>query len=83
MTYDPKTKSLRVRPEDMDRAFASLMYAMRHIREAAGLPLDQYQDPGPLDSPHFAMKAILEAIETLGMEAPGRWGHELDLRSFR
>lgn len=83
MIYDPKTKTLRVRPEDMDAAYGSLMWSLKNIRETAGLPLDAYQDPGTLDAPHFAMKGILDAMEKLGMEAPARWGHEIDLRNVR
>lgn len=80
MTYDPKTKTLRVSPDDMSRAYGYLMYALKNIRVAAGLPLDAYKKPGPLEPADFAMKGILDAGEALGIEMGARWGHELDLR---
>lgn len=80
MTYNPKTNTLRVRPEDMQRAYDSLMWSLKNIRLAAGLPLDRYDRPGPLEAVDFAQKGILEAAEALGIEIDGRWGNELDLR---
>lgn len=82
MTYDPKTKTLRVKPEDLDRAHASLMWALKNIRLTAGQPLDKYEKPGPLEPVDFAMKAILDAAEALGIEMDARWGHNLDLRDI-
>lgn len=80
MTYNPKTNTLRVRPEDMRRAHDSLMWSLKHIRLAAGKPLDSYKKEGPLEDVDFAMKGILEAAEALGIEIEARWGNELDLR---
>ena len=82
MTYDPKTKTLRVTPESMERAYHDLMWAMKNIREAFGLPLDKYEKPGQLEAPDFAMKGILDAAEALGIEMDARWGNELDLRNI-
>lgn len=82
MTFDPKTKTLRVTPDSMKRAYHSLMYAMMHIRLASNLPLDKYESSTPtLESADFAMKAILDAAEHLGIEMDARWGNELDLRN--
>jgi hypothetical protein len=81
MTYDPKTKTLRVRPEDMERAYGSLMWSLKNIRIAAGKPLDKYDKPGPLEPADFAMKGIIDAAEALGIEMDARWGNELDLRN--
>lgn len=81
MTYDPKTKTLRVKPDDMARAYDSLMWALKNIRLTAGKPLDKYEKPGPLEPVDFAMKGILDAAGALGIEMDARWGNELDLRN--
>lgn len=81
MTYDPKTKTLRVKLNDMVCAYDSLMWALKNIRLTAGKPLDKYENPGPLEPVDFAMKGILDAAEALGIKMDAQWGNELDLRN--
>lgn len=80
MTYDPKTKTLRVNAVALDRAYDALMYSLKKIRLVAGKPLDKYKQSGPLGPDDFAMKGILDAAEALGIEMHASWGNEIDLR---
>lgn len=82
MTFDAKTNTLRVKPDDLSRAYGSLMWSLQKIRETAGLPLDKYEKDGPLEAADYAMKGILDAMENLGIEVPAQWGNEIDLRDI-
>lgn len=82
MKYNPKTKSIEITLDKIDHAAYLLKFAMRHIRLQAGLPLDRYKKDSGLDDADHAMKAILDAANTLGIEMEAEWGEQLDLRKL-
>lgn len=80
MKYNAKTKGFSVTAEEMKLAAGSFYYALRHIRQLAGLPLDRYKSDGPLDHAAHAQRGILDAAKTLGIDLGAEWGEDLDLR---
>jgi hypothetical protein len=80
MKYDPLKNRIVITPEEAQMAAGYLMYALRNIREAAGLPLDKHERSGCLEPADHAQRGILEAAKALGMDLGAEWGNELDLR---
>ena len=80
MIYDAKTKRFTVSAQEMQLAAGSFYYALRHIRELAGLPLDRYERDGALENADHAQRGILDAAKTLGIDLGAEWGEDLDLR---
>ena len=80
MRYHAETKKFLIDAADLEFASLSFLYAIKHIRLASGLPLDKYKQDGPLTEPDYAMRAIIETADRLGIEMGARWGNELDVR---
>lgn len=80
MKYDPLKNKITITTEEAQMAAGCLMYALRSIRESAGLPLDKYERDGMLEPADHAQRGILEAAKYLGMDLGAEWGNELDLR---
>lgn len=82
MQYDPIKNRITITPEEAQRAASSLIYAIKSIRECAGLPMDKYErESGFLEPADHAMKGILDAAADLGIDLGAKWGNELDLRN--
>lgn len=81
MQYEPLSDKLTITTEEAKRAAYSMLYAIRSIRLAVNLPLDKYEQKGPLEPADHAMKGILDAAASLGMDLGARWGNELDVRT--
>lgn len=73
-----------VLPADSLKATAMhLRWALKNIRELAGLPLDRYErEPGRLGHAEFAQIAVIEAAEAMGIDlgASRHKFYTLDLR---
>lgn len=82
MKYDPINKKISITPEEAQTATYSLLYAMRNIRQLAGLPLEPYKQDGPLKPEDHAQKGIIDAAKQLGFELGPEWGNQYDLRDL-
>jgi hypothetical protein len=80
MRYHAPTNQFTVSASDLQSAVDSLTYAMRHIRKLAGLPLDKYNQDGPLSDADHAQRGIIDAANRLGIDLGADWGSDLDLR---
>lgn len=82
MMYNPKTKSFEISQSDLELISMELTYAMRGIRELAGLPMDKYQNtPNTgLTAADHAQKGIIDAAKHIGIDMGGDWGNQIDLR---
>ena len=80
LTYNPKSKTVGVDIKNLDMVYHSLLYAIRSIRELAGLPLDKYEQKGPLTAADHAQKGILDAAKLMGIDMGAEWGERLDVR---
>lgn len=67
MKYNPRLKALVVTTQEMDRTYCLIMYALKCMRESAGLPLTPYTKDGPLQDHDHAAIAIVELGMNLGM----------------
>lgn len=79
MKFHAPTGEFTVDANDMKMAAHSFRYAIRSIRELAGLPMGKYRKDGPLESADHAQKGILDAAKALGIDMGAEWGHELDV----
>lgn len=68
MKYNPRLKALVVTPGEMDHTYHLIMYALKNMRESAGLPLGKYESDGPLTSHDFAAISIVELGINLGID---------------
>jgi len=80
MKYDPINGQFKITPDSAKLAAYSLLYAMRNIRELAGLPLEPYNNEGPLTPAEHAQKGIIDAAKHLGFDIGPEWGNQYDLR---
>jgi hypothetical protein len=84
MMYHAPTGRLALPVEDLKRSSHHLLWALKNIREASGLPLDRYtREHGPLTPADFAQIAVIEAAEVLGIDlgVTRMRFYELDLRA--
>lgn len=79
MKYHAPTRQMTVEFGQLDRAALNAIFAIRNIRKMAGLPLTKYESPGLLEPADHAQKAIIEAMNALGVDLGAVWGHELDV----
>jgi hypothetical protein len=79
MKYHAPTKQLTADIGKFELAASSFLYAIRHIRKLAGLPLTRYKQGGPLQGPDFAMKGIIDGARALGIDLGAEWGCEIDV----
>jgi hypothetical protein len=79
MHYHVPTKQFTVEHSKLELAGYSLIYAIRHIRDMAGLPYTKYQRDGMLTDADHAQKGILDAAKSLGVDLGAEWGNELDV----
>ena len=82
MKYIASSKSFTITQKELEMASCSLIHALKHIRQLAGLPLDRYHHEGPLENADFAQKAILDAAKEVGIDLGAEWGDQLDLRTI-
>lgn len=81
ITFNAQTKSLEIPVATLERVSCELTYTLRSIREIAGLPMDKYPRPGPLEPADHAQRAVLEIANALGINMGAKWGNEIDLRN--
>jgi hypothetical protein len=83
MMFHAPTGRMVLPADAMKKGASSLRWALKNIREAAGLPLDRYtREPGPLGPADFAQIAVIEGANDLGIDlgvTPHDF-HTLDLR---
>lgn len=68
MKYHAPTNSFVIGSDDLRRVASHLRYAIRQVREQAGLPLTHYRREGALEAPQFAEGALLEIAEMLDID---------------
>jgi hypothetical protein len=82
VNYNPVTDKLEIDTKAAQRAYHTAIYALRHIRALAGLPLDKYDQHGPLEHADHAQIGVLQAMEDLGIKIIDHMRYnELDLRN--
>lgn len=69
MKYHAPTNQFTVSPRDLQMAAHSLLWAIKHIRQASGRSLrGGKEDPGQMEDPDFAESGILDAARNLGID---------------
>lgn len=83
MEYHGPTKKLTVCVTDVDCAVTAMYYAIAKIRKLAKKPLTPYKrTDGALSTADHAMKAIIDAAKSLGIDLGARWGNQLDVSGY-
>lgn len=83
MMYHAPTGRMVVDLNALKGATLHLRYAMKKIREQAGIPLEPYaKEPGRLSDADMAQMALIEVAEAFGIDmgVPRQQFHKLDLR---
>jgi hypothetical protein len=78
MKYHAPTQAFTVEPEHLAQSTGYALYAIRKIKEAAGLPLTPYKRTVALNNPDFAMRGIIDAFQRLGIDLGAQWGNDID-----
>lgn len=68
MKYNPRLKAMVVTTGEMDQTYYLIMYALKHMRESAGLPFEKYERDGCLTEHDHAAIAIVELGINLGID---------------
>jgi hypothetical protein len=82
MKYHAPTNAFTFAPEQLQRAASELLWSIRCIRKASGLPLEPRDTDaeGCMKDPDFAEQAVLDAAAALGIDlGASRYG-KLDVR---
>jgi hypothetical protein len=81
MKYHAPTNAFTFAPEQLQRAASGLLWSIRCIRKASGLPLEPRETETAMKDPDFAEQAILDAAAALGIDlGASRYG-KLDVRA--
>lgn len=81
MKYHAPTKCFVVEPKALEGAVLSLRYAMRHIRQMGGFPLEPHKRDGAAMTPAcHAEKALIDMAADLGIDLGGTRAGQVDLR---
>lgn len=68
MKYNPRLKALVVTTGEIEQTYYLIMYALKQMRESAGLPLEKYERDGCLTEHDHAAIAIVELGINLGID---------------
>jgi hypothetical protein len=79
MRYHAPSNQFTVSRSDLEHASQCLLYAIANIRELAKKPAVRYARKGALRADDYAMKGILDAAKSLGIDLGADWGNELDV----
>ena len=79
MKYHAPTGQFTISHKDIEYAAHCFIGAIKNIREMGGRPLTKYEVDGPLETPEFAQKRIIDAAKSLGIDLGSEWGNELDV----
>jgi hypothetical protein len=82
MKYHAPTVQFKVEASKLKHASACFLYAIKYIRESAGLPLTRYERTGALSDADHAQRALIDGAECLGVDLGARWGNEIDVSSI-
>lgn len=81
LKYHGPSNSLLISQDTLKSAAFHLMYSMKAIREAAGLPLDRYE-VGPLSPADNAQQRLIAVAKELSIDLGSDWANEIDLRDL-
>lgn len=82
MKYHAPTGQFTVEAGKLKHAAACFLYAIKYIRESAGLPLTRYERSGPLSKADHAQRAVIDGAECLGIDLGAGWGNEIDVSNI-
>lgn len=78
MKYHAQSDQLTVSHEQLRIASSHFYYAIRKIKETAGMPLHPYKRDGCLVHHDHAMCGIISAAQALGIDLGANWGNDID-----
>lgn len=79
MKYSGVHKALIIPVEDLDRAAASLRYAIKAHRKAHNLPMNRFKHEGLVDDVYMVESVILDAAKCIGLDLGAARVGELDV----
>ncbi len=80
MKYHAPSKQFTVSPDQLQSCAANLLFAIKKIRQAAGLPLEGGERSSTMTDACLAEQAILDAAQTVGIDLGATRAGVLDVR---
>lgn len=81
MIYHAPSKQFTVSLDSLQSSAACLRFAIKKVRQAAGLPLEGGERPVQMSDACHAEQAILDASRMLGIDLGAARAGQLDVRS--
>lgn len=81
MQYHAPSKQFTVSLDSLTNSAACMRFAIKKIRQAAGLPLEGGERPVQMSDACHAEQAILDASRMLGIDLGATQAGQLDVRS--
>jgi hypothetical protein len=79
MKYSTVHKALIIPVEDLERAAASLRYAIKAHRKSHNLPLTRFKHQGPVNDIYMVESVLLDAAKSVGLELGAARVGDLDV----
>lgn len=79
MKYSFPSKGFIIGADELNGVGALLMYAMKQIRAAAGIPLTRLPEAPPWDEAGHALAAQMDIARSLGIDLGAQRWFELDV----
>lgn len=81
MRYHAPSKQFTVSPSDLQSCAATLLFAIKKIRQVAGLPLEGGERQGAMTDACHAEQAVLDACQSIGIDLGAIRAGTLDVRN--
>jgi len=81
MRYHATLKRFTLTQDELNRAAGSAMYALRSIKEGAGMSQSPHKRGVALvalEPCDHAMKGVIDCMAAVGVDLGGEWGNEID-----
>lgn len=79
MKYNPRLNAIVMPISELDNAYYLIMFALKQLRIAAGLPLTKYDREGMLTPHDHAAITILQLGANIGLDVDPHDHNKLDL----
>lgn len=80
MRYHAPSKQFTVSPDQLQSCAANLLFAIKKIRQVAGLPLAGGERPAAMTEACHAEQAVIEAAHSIGIDLGATRAGVLDVR---
>ena len=80
MRYHAPSKQFTVSPDQLQSCAANLLFAIKKIRQASGLPLEVSERHSAMSEACHAEQAVLDAAQAIGIDLGATCAWAVDVR---